>query len=47
MTPSSLPATWALYPNPGRLADAALADRAGVGVVEADQPDRASRDLAR
>jgi hypothetical protein len=45
MTPSSLSLTWALYPNPGRAVDAALADRAGVGVVQADQPGRAGREL--
>jgi hypothetical protein len=48
MTPSSLPVTWALYPNStglvpelDRLADAALADRPRIGVVQADQPGRA------
>jgi hypothetical protein len=36
--PSSLAGAWALYPNPGRTAGAAFADRPGVGVVQADQP---------
>src|SRR5437016_5021406 len=41
MASSSLSMTWALYPELHRPADAALVDRLGVGVGQADQPGRA------
>ena len=39
MTPSTLSTTWALYPTDG-LAQPALGDRAGVGIVQTDHPAR-------